>query len=79
MKTEQRQLSGYSVWLTYATEGSAFSLRLCENFKLQFSIWVPHFLFTSNSRLKLLAGGPNFPVFLQAYYERNHRFLTSML
>jgi len=31
------------------------------------------------SRLKLLAGRPNFPVFLQAYYERNLRFLTSML
>jgi len=31
------------------------------------------------SRLKLLAGHPNFPLFLQAYYERNNGFLTYML
>jgi len=51
MKTEQRQLSGYSVWLTYATEGSVFSVRLCGNFKLQFSTGLPHFLYTSKKYL----------------------------
>lgn len=38
IKTEERHLNAYSVWLPRASEGRVFNVRLCGSFRLQVTL-----------------------------------------